>query len=139
LKEWVFSFIMGCLILKILGKDAYGRLFLWFMKWILLSPNRYKLVDDDDLRLEVKLPSKVKTGTPTVRFIPNWKKYETPMMIGDGHAQLDASDKFTAEKEHQLKTDPSAARWEKSRKEWFQKQKHNWRQKEMTKLREKGL
>jgi len=107
------------------------------MKWIMVSPGRYKWVGDDDPRPSVKL--KPKSGAPNIKFIPSWKKHEVPMFAGDGHTQFDAADKFDRERDHEIKTNPQAARWEKSRKEWFAKQKHNWRQNEMAKLKEKGL
>jgi len=103
------------------------------MKWILSSPNQYKFVDDDDPRPAVKLKSKVKTGAPTIRFTPSWRQYEKNIN------QPGAADKFEKEREFQLRTDPKSARWEKSRRDWFQKQKHDWRNKEIAKLKEQGL
>jgi len=107
------------------------------MKWIEKSPGYYKLVEDDDPRPEVKL--KAKEGSPTIKYVPSWKKYETPMFSGDGHSQFDAAEKFTQEREKELRTDGKAARWEKSRRDWFAKQKNAWRKKEIAKLKEKGL
>jgi hypothetical protein len=108
-------------------------------KWVEVRNGNYKLVPNDDPRPEVNLPNKFKGGAPNIAFVPSWKKYETPMFIGDGHAQVNASEKFTAEREHAIRTDPKAARWEKSRVEWFNKQKHNWSKKEKERLRNEGL
>jgi DNA-directed RNA polymerase subunit RPC12/RpoP len=69
-------------------------------------------------------------STPVV---PSWRRYEHQINTPEG------ADKFIKEREHQVKTDPQMAKWEKSRKNWFQKQKHNWRNKEIKKLEEKGL
>lgn len=101
------------------------------LKWVEERSGKYKLVTLDDPRPEVKLKSR--RGTPTIKFTPSWKKYESSIHL------LDGADKFNKEREHAVKTDPKAARWEKSRREWFQKQKHAWREKEMAKLKEKGL
>jgi hypothetical protein len=108
-------------------------------KWVEIRSGRYTLVPIDDPRPEIHLKDKAMDGAPNIAFTPSWKKYETPMFIGDGHAQYEASEKFTAEREHAIKTDPKAARWEKSRVEWFHKQKHNWSKKEKERLRNEGL
>ena len=94
-------------------------------------------MDRSDPRPEVKLKSNL--GSPNVLYTPSWKKYENPMFFGDPKSTTEAADKFIQEREHSIKTDAKAARWEKSRKDWFQKQKHNWRNKEMQKLKERGL
>ena len=106
-------------------------------KWIQLSPGHYRLVEDDDPRPAVKL--KARKGTPNIKYVPSWKKYETPMFMGDGHSQFDAADRFTKEREDAIHKDPKAARWEKSRREWFAKQKPAWRKKEIARLKEQGL
>lgn len=62
-------------------------------------------------------------STPVV---PSWRRYEAEMRRGDPHDQLKAADKFTQEREHATKVDPKMAKWEKSRKEWFIKQKPKW-------------
>jgi hypothetical protein len=107
------------------------------LKWVEVRSGRYKLVEPDDPRPEVKLQDR--WGSPNVAFTPSWKKYETPMFIGDLKSKEEAVDKFSQEREHAIKVDPKAARWEKSRREWFQKQKHNWRNNEIQKLKEQGL
>jgi len=105
----------------------------FFMKWILLSPGQYKLVEDNDPRPGVELKSRVHTGAPTIKFNPSWRKYEKSVHL------LDGADKFTKERDHEIKTNPKAARWEKSRRESLQRQKHDWRNAELKKLREKGM
>jgi hypothetical protein len=103
------------------------------MKWVMDSPNKFKLVDDEDPRPAVKLQSRAKGGAPTIKFVPSWKKYEKDLNLFDG------ADKFSQERDMEIKTNPKAARWEKSRKEYYQKEKHEWRTKELAKLREQGL
>lgn len=56
-------------------------------------------------------------------FTPSWKKYEEAIYKGDAKTQEEASDKFLAEREHELKTDPQARRWEESRKKAAAKDK----------------
>ena len=107
------------------------------LKWVEIRSGRYTLVDQDDPRPEVNLKTRI--GPPNIAFTPSWKKYETPMFIGDPKKQAEAADKFNEEREHAIKTDVKAARWEKSRKEWFGKQKHNWRNNEIAKLKSQGL
>jgi len=85
------------------------------MKWIQSAPGNYKLVEDTDERPEVKLPSKT-VGAPHVAYVPSWKKYEEAMRHPDSNQQGVASDKFIAEREHAIKTDPQAKRYEESRK-----------------------
>lgn len=98
-------------------------------KWIETSPGHYKLVDRDDPRPEKEPQGKSFGGSTYVKFSPSWRKYE-----GDIHnenaspdAQAEAADKFVAEREHQMKIDPRAASWEKSRKESLAREKPIWR------------
>ena len=95
------------------------------MKWVLNSPGNYRLVDNDDERPEVKLPGK-KLGTPHIAYTPSWKKYEEGMHHPDNKKQAASGDKFFAEREHALKTDPQARRYEESRKEAWAKEKPQW-------------
>jgi hypothetical protein len=108
------------------------------MKWIQSSPGSYRLVDDSDERPAVKLPNRRFTEGPTkelkVKFLPSWKKYEEKMHHGTPAEQREASELFTAEREKEINTSRQASSWEKGRREWFQKQKHDWRQKEIQKL-----
>ena len=106
-------------------------------KWVEIRNGRYKLVPSTDPRPEVKLKSR--KGAPNIQYTPPWKVHEQGMYIGTPKEQLDSASKFNDEREHQVKTDPKAAKWEKSRRDWFAKQKHSWRQKEMQKLKEQGI
>ena len=95
------------------------------MKWVMKSPGNYKLVDDTDERPAVKLPSK-KYGVPHVAYVPSWKKYEEAMRHPDSKQQGVAVDKFMAEREHALKTDPQARKYEESRKARWAADKPQW-------------
>ena|SRR3990172_1198949 len=99
------------------------------MKWVLNTPGSYKLVEDEDPRPAVKLPSK--PGMPNTRFTPSWKKYEAGQFLADPKKQRGYSDKFEAERNHAIKTDKAAARWEKSRRESLLKDKPAWRKERM--------
>jgi len=96
------------------------------MKWVLKHYGTYKLVEDSDPRPEVKLPNKGmgKIFTP---YSPSWKKHEKNMWHEDTKTSQEATDKFIEEREHEIKTDPKAARWEKSRKATWEKDKPAWR------------
>lgn len=76
----------------------------------------------------------------TTKFTPSWKKYEEAMHKGDAKTQAEASDKFLQEREHELKTDKQAKRWEEGRKISIAKQKPDFvkekRRKETTELDE---
>ena len=102
-------------------------------KWVQDSPGCYKLVDRTDPRPAVKLPDRglAQSSNIHVKYTPDWKKYEEGMHKGTPDQQAEAADKFTAERDHQLKVDKSARRWEESRKESWAKDKPQWR-KEMT-------
>lgn len=100
-------------------------------KWVQSSPGRHKLVEDDDERPAVKL--KKRKGAPVIKFVPSWKKHEKEMNlphIGDKD-QMDATDKFMSERDHAMKIDSKARRWEESRKETLAKNKPAWRKKMM--------
>lgn len=103
------------------------------MKWIQDTPNRYKLVEDDDPRPEVQL--KDKNGMPFVKYTPSWKAYEQNYWTPDPERKPNnkLTDKFLEEREHQIKNDPKARRWEKSRKESWAKDKPQWRKAMMKK------
>ena len=103
------------------------------MKWVQESPNKYRLVVDDDERKEVKLKSRIHEGAPKVKFIPSWRRYEKNIN------EVGTADQFTKEREREINTNPEAARWEKSRREYYQKQKGAWLKNELRSLREKGL
>ena len=78
-------------------------------------------------------------GTISTPVVPSWRRYEEQMRQGTPDQQLKAADNFNKERERATKADPKMAKWEKSRKDWFQKQKKGWRNKEIAKLKEKGL
>lgn len=112
-------------------QDRRSGLFLWVMKWIQTSINRYKLVDDEDPRPKVNLPDK--KGTPGILFTPSWRKYEQNYWTPDPERPQDnkKTDAFLAERDHETKTDPKAKRWEESRKVEWAKNKPAWRKKMM--------
>ena len=95
------------------------------MKWIQSAPGNYKLVEDTDERPEVKLPSRT-VGAPHIAFVPPWKKYEEAMKHPDSKQQGVATDKFMAEREHAIKTDPQARKYEESRKARWTADKPQW-------------
>jgi len=96
------------------------------MKWIEDSPSNFKLVDDDDPRPSVTLKSKIHEGAPGVQFSPPWKRYEKGMKHPDNKNQTVYGDKFFAEREHAIQTDPKARRWEESRKKAWADAKPQW-------------
>jgi hypothetical protein len=95
------------------------------MKWIMQSPGSYRLVDDSDERPAVKLPSK-KPGSPNLRYTPSWKKYEEGMKHQDSKNQVESGDKFMDAREHAMRTDPQAKKWEESRKATLVREKPQW-------------
>jgi hypothetical protein len=95
------------------------------MKWVMKSPGNYKLVDDTDERPAVKLPSQ-KVGSFYNPFTPSWKKYEEAMRHPDSNQQGVATDKFMAERDHALRTDPQAKKYEESRKARWVADKPQW-------------
>jgi len=92
------------------------------MKWVKIRDGLQRLVDDSDERPAIK-SSKKSLGIPFVAYSPSWRTYEADMHSDDKNVSLDASEKFEKEREHQMNTDPRAVRWEKSRKESWQKDK----------------
>ena len=111
--------------------DPSKRAFFMRMKWVLTSPNHYKLVPDDDPRPAVLLPDR--KGVPTLLFTPSWRKYEQNYWSPDPDKKIsnDKTDKFLAEREHETKTNLKARRWEESRKKEWAKNKPAWRKKMM--------
>jgi len=59
-------------------------------------------------------------------FTPSWKKYEEAMRHPDSKRQGVATDKFIAEREHAVKTDSEARRWEEGRKKELARNKPQW-------------
>jgi len=97
----------------------------FFMKWVTLRDGLQRLVDNDDPRPAVKTKKKP-MGIPFIPYSPTWKKYEKDMWNTDYKHSSEATDKFIAEREHETKTDPKAARWEQSRKAGWAKDKPLW-------------
>lgn len=98
------------------------------MKWILVRDGTYKYVEDTDPRPRVSLPSKGIAGFFT-KFSPSWGKYEKDMWNTDVKHSREASDKFALEREHAMKSDARAARWEQGRKAAWAKDKPLWAKK----------
>lgn len=96
------------------------------MKWVQARDGKYKYVDDSDSRPSVNLPNK-KMGSFYVPYLPPWKKYESGIWNDDAKKSISATDKFIDERDHEIKVDPKAARWEKSRKASWDKDKPAWR------------
>ena len=92
------------------------------MKWVLVRDGVNKFVEDSDERPAIKLPNK-KFGIPFIPFTPPWKKYEEGMHSDNTKTSIESSEKFEQERDHTIKTDKLAARWEKSRKERWAKDK----------------
>ena len=64
---------------------------------------------------------------PKTSYSPSWRKYEEDAHNPeDANKALDASDKFIKERDHELKTNPQARRWEESRKASIAKEKPKW-------------
>lgn len=120
-------------ILQSLGRRPVRASF-FMAKWVKIRDGLYKLVSDDDPRPSVQLPNK-KMGAPFVPFTPSWKKHERDVWNDDTKRSMEATDKFVAEREHETKTDPRAARWEKSRKARWEKDKPAW----VTWARKRGI
>lgn len=59
-------------------------------------------------------------------FTPSWKKYEEKIFKGTPQEQTEASTNFIAEREHQIKVDPQAKRWEEGRKKEVAKEKNTY-------------
>lgn len=104
-------------------------------KWV-ADGSGYRLVDASDPRPEVKLKNRlnenigVSISTP---YDPPWRKYEEKLHYGTAAEQKEAAEKFTETRDREMATDPRARSWEKGRREYFQRQKHAWRQQEVKK------
>lgn len=61
-----------------------------------------------------------------VHFTPSWKRHEDAMHNPDPKIQREATDKFMAEREHEIRTDPEARRWEEGRKQSIARNKPLW-------------
>jgi hypothetical protein len=67
--------------------------------------------------------------TPAVPFNPSWKRYEKDLSNPDDQKAREAADKFDIERQHEMRTDPRAKRWEESRKKAIAEQKPAWAKK----------
>lgn len=100
------------------------------MKWILVRDGTYKYVEDSDPRPRVSLPSKGFSSSIFTKFIPSWGKYEKDMWNTNDKISRRASDMFALERDHAIKTDPKAKRWEEGRKASWAKDKPLWAKKQ---------
>jgi hypothetical protein len=97
------------------------------MKWVKVTHGTYKYVEDSDDRPAVTLSKKPIDGRSiSTPYIPPWGKYEEGMKHPDSKHQDIYADKFIAERDFQVRTDPKAKRWEASRKADWEKEKPNW-------------
>lgn len=98
------------------------------MKWVEISPKKYRLVDDGDERPAVKLKNQPipKASSIHLLYTPSWKKYEEGMKHPDSKNQVVSGDRFLAERAFQVRNDPKAKRYEESRKEAWSKEKPQW-------------
>lgn len=92
------------------------------MKWVSVRPGLSRLVEDSDPRPAIKLPKK-KLGIPFTPYVPPWKQFEEGMLNPNSKNQAEYGDKFTAAREHEMRNDPKARKWEESRKERLAKDK----------------
>lgn len=60
------------------------------------------------------------------KFDPSWRTHEKDMYHEDPNIQKEAGEKFLAERQHEIETDPQARRWEESRKAEAIKEKPQW-------------
>lgn len=61
-----------------------------------------------------------------IKYQPEWKKYEKDLHDPDPEKQVKAAEAFELEREHQMRNDCQARRWEESRKESLAKDKPQW-------------
>lgn len=101
------------------------------MKWVQVREGNYKYVEDEDERPAVRLKHKRMFPNFILAYSPSWRRYETAMVHPDSKNQGEATDKFVAEREHEMKTDPKAKRWEEGRKAEWVKAKPAWRKRMM--------
>jgi hypothetical protein len=95
------------------------------MKWVMIRDGIQRFVEDSDPRPAIK-STKKKLGSFFTPYSPPWKQWEAPMLHQDSKNQTSAGDKFHEVREHELRTDPKARKWEESRKERVAKDKPAW-------------
>lgn len=64
---------------------------------------------------------------PKTKYTPSWKKYEKDLHSDDADVARDAAEKFDLERQHEMRVDPEARRWEESRKSEVAKDKPIWK------------
>lgn len=118
------------------------------MKWVKIRDGHYCLVEDDDKRAEVKLPSR---GIRNfyIGYKPKWA--ETFDRLNPDPAAMDAEgerkamDVMLDEKEKELKSDKKAQRWERGRRaSWakniaFRKAKKKVHRQKVDKAKKKAI
>ena len=70
-----------------------------------------------------------KLKAPTLKYTPSWKKHEQDIFSGKENSD-EKMDKFLAERDHAIKTDSKARKWEKGRKMQLAKNKPIWAKKQ---------
>lgn len=68
---------------------------------------------------------------PKLKYTPSWKKYEKDLHSDDADVARAAADKFDLERQHEMKVDPEARRWEESRKAEVVKDKPTWKKEKL--------
>lgn len=68
---------------------------------------------------------------PNTTFDPSWKKHEKGVHSEDTKTQIKETDKFLAERDHELARNPQAKRWEESRVKAWAKDKPQWAKKRL--------
>lgn len=68
----------------------------------------------------------VENSMAHIKFNPEWAKFEEDMHSSDPQKAQEATEKFTAARDHAVRTDSQARRWEESRKEGWAKDKPQW-------------
>lgn len=104
-------------------------------KWV-ADGSGYKYVDASDPRPAVKLKDRLtekslKEASLFIKYDPPWRKYEHKLHYGTAAEQKEAAEKFTEVRDREMATNPQARSWEKGRREWFQREKHAWREERM--------
>lgn len=97
-------------------------------KWVETTKGTYKLVDDNDVRPEVRLPNR--QGAPHIMYTPSWATYEPLMHSGNPQTEISATEAFIAERDRETRHSEKARKWEEGRKKSWAREKPNWVKKE---------
>lgn len=75
------------------------------------------------------------------KFNPSWKQHEKDIHSDDADVARAAADRFEMERNHEMRTDPQARRWEESRRKEVAKEKPIWKKEQLKKekLREQKI